>query len=286
MTREEVLAALCTEEEVAKLSPSKTETISKISEEFDFKNPELCFRGILSNPPTGNQSIEISELNETNTSNKSQKVVKSSSSSSLPSLPSNNCKKVNIHIDNERVINIIDDDDDDGDGNGNDDENGNDFSVEFLDFDDFKDKSYNSHRKKENIPKSHILLRDRDRNFLSPKKEEDKNIITKATNIDTSTSKNDNARKRRRDSDGSFDISEIKVKSEGITHQPHTSDMIRNETVSSPAISLVSSSSSKQTQDSNSLKKSLRNGKHHQNGNLTDTTTNSNGSVCSIDSDS
>lgn len=53
MTRDEVLSALCTEEEIAKLSPSKTSAIAQISEEFDSKNPEACFRGVLTNRPTG-----------------------------------------------------------------------------------------------------------------------------------------------------------------------------------------------------------------------------------------
>jgi hypothetical protein len=56
MTRDEVLAALCTDEEISNLSPSKTTSISQISEEFDSKNPEACFRGMLSNRPTGEDS--------------------------------------------------------------------------------------------------------------------------------------------------------------------------------------------------------------------------------------
>lgn len=53
MTRDEVLSALCTDEEIANLSPSKTAAIAHISSEFDSKNPDACFRGMLNNRPTG-----------------------------------------------------------------------------------------------------------------------------------------------------------------------------------------------------------------------------------------
>lgn len=279
MSREEVLAALCTDEEVAKLSPSKTSVISQISEEFDFKNPELCFRGILSNPPGGDKSDENNETNQTNKITKSTK-----------STPKKN-KKPNIQIQNRKVINVIDDDDDDdvedNKKNKNEDENEN-HEIEsiddiIIDLDDFKDKNYDSHKKKSVNSKYHILLRDKVEKSVSPKKE--KETFEKSDIIKNSSDKNDNNinRKRKYNSETNTTNSQLKIEIEKNTSSSsHVTDLTnKTNDVLSPIISI---SSPKFKENIHSIENG-RNHNHYQNGEKNDRIISSTISVCSIDSD-
>lgn len=79
MTRSEVLSVLCTDEEIANLSPSKTAAIAQISSEFDFKNPDACFRGMLNNRPTGDVDSSLGFNSVTSTPSHSFVAIKNES---------------------------------------------------------------------------------------------------------------------------------------------------------------------------------------------------------------
>lgn len=291
MTREEVLSALCSDEEVSKLSPSKTKIITTISDEFDFKNPELCFRGMLVNRPTGDKSLESSEATDSPVNNKS-----SPGPSKSPQSNRSNTSRLRLrrggkrrrrssrnivnrnHIENGvEVVEVIDGSDEEDNVNGHDNHhhdhdndheeedhddnddgngvlNGNHFDEESFDSDDPTDKSYKSHKKKE-PSECHILLRNQS-----------------GTSSQQLTEMNGRKNKRKLSEGSDENLSTIKVKSE-----------FNSSSLTSPQKLSVKVKIEK---NENNFTPTRNRGGSFQNGSGADSTISSTVSICSVDSDS